>query len=87
MPARRCSKCDKNWTPGRGRLNCPLCGAALSFQSHVAAEDKWPAEPLPPIDPETEQLVAKGWDDLRAEAKRRGVSQADVLELRDDWAA
>jgi hypothetical protein len=30
--------------------------------------------------------VSKGWHELKIEAEKRGVSQADVLELRD-WAA
>lgn len=86
MPARRCDSCDKSYAPGAGRTICPLCGGALSFESHVKAEDKWPLDPLEPITPEVEQLVARGWDELKQEAARRGVSQADVLELRE-WPA
>lgn len=86
MPARRCSRCDKNYEPGKGRLHCPVCGNALSFQTTLTGDDPWPDPPLPPLDPNLRAELDQEWAALRDEAVRRGVSVADVLELRD-WAA
>jgi hypothetical protein len=86
MPSRRCSDCDACFKTGSGRVHCPFCGEALSFSAILSPDTPWPGEPLPPLEPEVEQLVSKGWHELKIEAEKRGVSQADVLELRD-WAA
>jgi len=84
VPARRCSACDKNWEPGQGRVHCPLCGAALSFQSHLKGKDGWPGtipQVLPELTPEQAAEIREGWGAVRAEAERRRgtFSMADII--------
>lgn len=86
MAARVCDQCQRAYRPGTGRTRCPACDEPLSYSTSEKPDTPWPGEPLPPLDPETEQIVARGWHELKDEAERRGVSPADVLELKD-WAA
>lgn len=84
MAARRCDDCGLAYKVGAGRTHCPHCKEALSYDAKAEPDSPWPTEPLPQLTPDIEQEIARGWDELRAEAERHGGNwtPVDALEAR-----
>lgn len=92
MPARKCLSCGRSFPATKGSgVKCPVCPdePILQYSSHAKPDTDYPPEipeVLPDLTEQEREEFDADWNELRAEAARRGPRWSVADLLAEGWS-